>query len=108
MVEEVADVCLASLPVLSYQGGGPRLLVEGLVPDLIDAIRRCPASSDPRIRTVEEEQPAETLRILPGEPLGHVSAHVVADDPEPLKVQSVSQAAQVLHEIAEEFLRRIW
>src|SRR5215207_10726248 len=80
VIEEVADVYLAGLPVLADQGGGPGLLVEGLIPDLVYAIWRCPAFADPGIGAVEEEQPAETLGVLPGEPLRHVGANIVADD----------------------------
>src|SRR5215210_4854900 len=106
-VEEVTEVGLAGLAVLAHQGGGPGLLVEGLVPDLVYATGVSPAPPDPRVRTIEKEQPPQTLRVLPGEPLRHVSSYVVADDPEPLEAQRVSEAAQILHEVAQKLLRGI-
>jgi hypothetical protein len=107
VVEEVAEVDLAGLPVLADQGGGPRLLVEGLVPDLVYAVRRRPTLPDPRIRTVEEEQAGETPRVHPGKALRHVSAHVVADHPEPLEAKGVREGAKVLYQITKKPLRGV-
>src|SRR5215211_6461521 len=106
VIEEMAKVSLTGLPVLTHQGGGPGLLVEGLVPDLVHAVRIHPSPADPGIGTVEEEQARETFRIFPGKTLRHVRAHVMADYPEPLEIQSVGKGAKILHQVAQKFLRR--
>jgi hypothetical protein len=72
VVEEVLYVGLASLVIPTDEGGGPPLLVERLVPDLLDAVGLEPALAYPWVDAVEEEQPQQPLRVLPCEGLGDV------------------------------------
>src|SRR5579872_2686608 len=55
MPKEMPDVQSAGLSRASHQRRGPWLLVEGLIPDLLEMLGRRPARTDPRIRAIEEE-----------------------------------------------------
>jgi hypothetical protein len=67
------------------------LLVEGLVPDLLNAPGIEPTLPYPGVDAVEEEQAQEPLRVLPGEGLSDKGAHVVAHQTEALYPEGVSQ-----------------
>jgi hypothetical protein len=59
-------------------------LVEGLVPDVVEPIRRRHARPDAGIDEIEEKQPGEPLRRLPRQRLHRRAADVVADDADSL------------------------
>src|SRR5215216_712749 len=107
MVEEVLYVGFARRVILTDRAGGPPLRVERLVPDLLDAFGLEPAPTYPRVDAVEEEQAQEPLRVLPGEGLGDVGAHVVADQTEALYPEGIHEACKVLHQYLEKGARRV-
>src|SRR3712207_5731692 len=107
VVEEVLYVGLASLSIPTGEGSGPPLLVERLVPDLLDALRLEPAPTYPWVDAVEEEQPSQPLWVLPCESLGDVGAHVVADQTEAIYPEGVHEACKVLHKDLEQGARRV-
>jgi len=96
VVEEVPDVRLAGFAAGADEVGGPWLLVERLIPDLVDVFGVAPAFADARVRRVEEEEAAESVGVPACGLLADVRAEVVADEPELVEVEFVRERQHVL------------
>src|SRR6185437_666009 len=81
MREEMPEIEAAGIARAADECGGPRLLVERLVPDLDEMLGRRPACADAGIRTVEEEQAAQALAMLPRQALRDIGSDIMRDDP---------------------------
>jgi hypothetical protein len=56
------------------------LLIEGLVPDLLDMVWVYPAAADAGIRAVEKKEARQPQGSQPRDLLGHVCSDVMGDE----------------------------
>src|SRR5579859_748619 len=78
--KEMTDVQPAGVARAPDHRCRPGLLMERLIPDLLEMLRRCPSRADPRVRAIEKEKPAQPVRLLARKPLRGIGADVVRDD----------------------------
>src|SRR5260370_33828924 len=81
--EQAIEIKTASLAAVADKLGRPELLVEGLVPDLVDMVWVHPAPADAGLRAVEEKEPWQPLAGQPRRALGHKCPRVLRTQAEP-------------------------
>lgn len=101
VAQKVAEVGLARRAARPDELGRPRLLVERLIPDLLEMIWVAPPPADPGVGAIEKEQACESLGMGPGVALGNVSADVMAYETEALNSKHFDEAVEIVDVVVE-------